>query len=86
MHVSKLVVQAIQANFTDSPAQTAAVRAKALKHWTDIAEQLEPLEEELHSNLPEHLKPLLKGKRVLLWQEMNEAAGSPDDKLLFTVS
>ncbi|CAE7396726.1 dnajb6-b, partial [Symbiodinium microadriaticum] len=82
MHVSKLVVQAIQANFIDPPSQTANERAKTLKQWTERAKQLESKEEQLHSSLPEHLKPLLKGKRLLLWQEMNEAAGSPDDKLI----
>ena len=82
MHVSKLVVQAIQANFIDPPSQTANERAKTLKQWTERAKQLESKEEQLHSSLPEHLKPLLKGKRLMLWQEMNEAAGSPDDKLI----
>ncbi|CAE7826193.1 kanC [Symbiodinium sp. CCMP2592] len=81
-HVSKLVVNAIKANFSDPPAQTVTSRAAALKHWTARAKQLEQKEEELHRSLPEHLRCLLEGKRLLLWQEMHEAAGSPDDQLI----
>ncbi|CAE7270705.1 dnajb6-b [Symbiodinium sp. CCMP2592] len=81
-HVSKLVVNAIKANFSDPPAQTVTSRAAALKHWTARAKQLEQKEEELHRSLPEHLRSLLEGKRLLLWQEMHEAAGSPDDQLI----
>ncbi|CAE7258543.1 dnajb6-b [Symbiodinium sp. CCMP2592] len=81
-HVSKLVVNAIKANFSDPPAQTVTSRAAALKHWTARAKQLEHKEEELHRSLPGHLRCLLEGKRLLLWQEMHEAAGSPDDQLI----
>ena len=81
-HVSKLVVRAIKANFGDPPAQTALARTTALKHWTERAKQLERAEADLHQKLPEQMKSLLRDKRLLLWQEMHEAAGSPDDKLM----
>ncbi|CAE7382974.1 unnamed protein product [Symbiodinium sp. CCMP2592] len=81
-HVSKLVIQSIKANFSDPPAQTVTSRVAALKHWTTRAKQLEQKEEELHQSLPEHLRSLLEGKRLLLWQEMHKAAGSPDDQLI----
>ena len=42
------------------------------------AESLAPAEAALHDSLAPHLKPVLKGKRLLLWREMLESFEYPD--------
>ena len=45
-------------------------RAGAFKRWLKRSLELKDDEERLHRELPEHLKPLLAGKRLLLWKEI----------------
>ena len=45
-------------------------RAFAFKRWLKRSLELKEEEERLRDSLPEHLKPLLSGKRLLLWKEI----------------
>ena len=45
-------------------------RAAAFKRWLKRSLELKEDEERLHRGLPPHLKPLLSGKRLLLWKEI----------------
>ncbi|CAE7914447.1 unnamed protein product, partial [Symbiodinium necroappetens] len=50
--------------------------------WTSRAKELEERELALHASLPEHVKHILKGKRLLLWKEMIAEYGLPDTTLV----
>ena len=46
------------------------------------AKELQAKETELHNTLPEHLRSVLKGKRILLWKEMLLELGYADAKIM----
>ncbi|CAE7582536.1 unnamed protein product, partial [Symbiodinium necroappetens] len=56
--------------------------AQALYLAMDWAKELEARETELHQSLPEHVRKILKGKRLLLWKEMIEEYDLPDKGLI----
>lgn len=45
-------------------------RIATLKFWVDKAKELDPEERALHEKLPEHVRHILKPKRLLLWKAM----------------
>ena len=53
-------------------------RNKWFEKWEARAKQLEPEELELQSSMPEHLRNILKPKRLLLWKEMLSDIGYKD--------
>ena len=55
-----------------------AKRASFMKRWLKRSLELKHSEEDLHRKLDEHLKPLLLGKRLLLWREILEDLRYPD--------
>ena len=63
------------------PASTAQFRAKQLRYYVDRAAALEEDERQLHSQLQDHLKPVLKRKRLLLFREMLNDAKVEDPHL-----
>ena len=63
------------------PASTAQFRAKQLRYYVDRAAALEEDERKLHSQLQDHLKPVLKRKRLLLFREMLHDAQIDDPHL-----
>ena len=81
-HLGDDVQSAVRMNFHEEPYRLAKLRVAAIAHWTSRAKALQPKEEQLHSSLPEHLKPILKGKRLLLFREMMDAAGCEDPELV----
>ena len=53
-------------------------RNKWFEKWEARAKQLEPDESEFKSCMPEHLRDILKPKRLLLWKEMLSDIGYKD--------
>ncbi|CAE7351602.1 NaCP60E, partial [Symbiodinium sp. CCMP2592] len=82
VHVEPFVTVSARANFEAPPAELAAFRIDAMKFWIGRAGALREKEQELHRNLPDHLRPILKGKKLLLLQEMMRAAGCEDVDLV----
>ena len=70
--------EAIQANATLSAGELADLRASWLRKWADRAVALQDSEAKLKASLPDHLREILKPKRLLLWKEILEAEGYPD--------
>ncbi|CAE7248244.1 unnamed protein product [Symbiodinium sp. CCMP2592] len=82
VHVEPFVTVSARANFEAPPSELAAFRIDAMKFWIGRAGALKEKEQELHRNLPDHLRPILKGKKLLLLQEMMRAAGCEDVDLV----
>ena len=81
-HVEPIVSACAKANFEEPAANLASFRVSAMKYWIGRAEALKHKEQQLHADLPEHLRPILKGKRLLLLREMMAAAGCEDGALV----
>ena len=73
-----------------SPATSVAVdgllgdpaRAQFLKRWSKRAAELKSQEKALHDDLPEHIRTVVAGKRLLLWKEMRTELCYPDAKVI----
>ena len=57
-------------------------RIDFVKHWTERAKGLAEADLELLKKAPPHLQPILKGKRLALWQAMLEHYDYPDKELV----
>ena len=80
--VDQETVDVLKDNFVRDPAKLAAKREAILGRWTRRAAELEEAEEKLHRSLPPHLQETLRGKRLLLWEEINQEGGFPDTNLI----
>ena len=54
---------------TKEPAEIARERLEMLKLYRDRAADLRKAESELHKKLPAHVQGVVKGKRLLLFEE-----------------
>ena len=72
----------LQENFAGDLHSLVKRRATYLMHWTRRCRELESEEEQLHKSLEPHLREVLKGKRLLLMQEMLNDLGYPDKNLI----
>ena len=59
-----------------------AHRAEIFKGWLKKAAELRSDEINLHSSLPEHLKKILKNKKLLLWKHILVSLGYGDAKIV----
>ena len=82
VHLSQEVDDAVDWNFKGPLFDLAKLRVEFFKTWTARAECLAQKEKDLHATFPLHLQHVLKGKRLLLLQEMMSAAGCPDSSLV----
>ena len=82
IYLGEAVDEMLRDNFLRDPYLLAKKRIDFFKHWLRRAEQLEPEEQKLHETLPEHLRHVLKGKRLLVWQELLQHIGYPDTSLI----
>ena len=81
-HVESFVTECARSNFEAPPAELASFRIDALKFWIGRAASLKEDEQRLHESLPDHLKLILQGKKLLLLKEMMRAAGCADETLV----
>ena len=61
---------AIELNAKLSSSELVALRAAWVKKWIGRISELEPEENKLKSNMADHLKHILKSKRLLVFREM----------------
>ena len=57
-------------------------RIEFVRFWTDKAKELKSADESFLQQAPAHLKPLLEGKRLAVWQAMLEHYEYPDKALI----
>ena len=74
--------EVVTENISGDEVALAKKRLKFVAKWSARAKELEADEEKLHESLPEHIRKILKGKRLLLWQEMIEEYDLPDKNLV----
>ena len=76
------VAKAIEANLEWPEHRLLAHRAEIFKGWLKEAAELRSDEINLHSSLPEHLKKILKNKKLLLWKHILVSLGYGDAKIV----
>lgn len=86
MHLSEGVQEMLRRNFSGNHYDLVKKRLDYISKWSKRAQELATQEAQLHQGLPEHLKELLSGKRILLLKEMLLNASYPDDKLAEDIS
>ena len=69
LHLPEVVTQVLRDNLEMQPAELALVRCRQLTRWTMRAKQLSVEEARFKQQMPEHLRDLLKNKRLLLLKE-----------------
>ena len=80
IHLSSFVKEVLSENFGDKLKEYDLTkhRANFLWKWSNRAKELAEDEQKLHDGLPEHLRLLLKGKRLLLLKEVLTDLQYPD--------
>ena len=74
--------EVVRENIVGDEANLAKRRLKFVAKWSSRAKELNAKEQALHASLPGHVRQILKGKRLLLWQEMIDEYGLPDTGLI----
>lgn len=82
IHLSNNVMNMLKKNFSGEPHKLVKERAEFLLKWTNRCKELEPMEAKLHEGLDDHLRGVLKGKRLLVFKEILEDLGYPDTTLV----
>ena len=67
---------------TKEPAELARERLDMLRLYRDRAVQLRDTEAELHAKLPDHVQGVVKGKRLLLFEERLKVNEFPDMQVM----
>ena len=65
-----------------SAAALTHERSTALAKWRTIAAAIEEQEKQLHDTMDPQLRPVLEGKRILLFKQMLEDSGFPGAEAL----
>jgi len=76
--VPPLVRPALESLINGNLAERFQLRANFMKRWLRRSLELREEEKSLHDGLPDHLKKILAGKRLLLWKEILLDLGYPD--------
>ena len=80
--VSDSMLKAIKSNASMTASQVIAYRAAFFKKWTKRAAELDQKGKELHSTLPKHHQQILRGKRLLLMEDMLNHFGHRDSGIV----
>ena len=76
--VPPMVRPALESLIRGNLAERFQKRANFMKRWLRRSLELHEEEKALHEGLPDHLKKILGGKRLLLWKEILLDLGYPD--------
>ena len=76
--VPPMVRPALESLIRGNLAERFQKRANFMKRWLRRSLELREEEKALHEGLPDHLKKILGGKRLLLWKEILLDLGYPD--------
>ena len=68
----------VQAYCNVSVATRCKMRVAKLKHWVQCASELKEKERQLKEGMPETVRTVLSGKKILLWEKLLAEAGYPD--------
>ena len=82
IHLNEEVTNMLQQNFAGDLHALVKGRAAYLMKWTNRCKEPESEENRLHSSLEPHLQQVLRGKRLLVFQEMLNDLGYPDENLV----
>ena len=82
IHLNEEVTNMLQCNFSGELHLLVKARAAFLMRWTTRCKELEEDERKLHESLEPHLQKVLRGKRLLVFQEMLNDLGYPDSTLV----
>ena len=82
IHLNEEVTNMLQQNFAGDLHSLVKERAAYLMKWTTRCKELESEEKLLHCSLEPHLQQVLRGKRLLVFQEMLNDLGYPDENLV----
>eukprot|EP00435_Cladocopium_sp_Y103_P059935 s673_g21.t1 len=80
--VSPLMRDVLREVFLRDPVQVRTKRMSFLKKWMRRAIELKSEENAAHDKLPDHLKPILAKKKLLLWREILIDLEYPDYKVI----
>ena len=81
IHIPGVVKEALSCNFEAEPRHVAKLRTQFFLKWTRRAKELASDELYFQKKAPEHLRGILKGKRLLLLEILNELQ-YPDTSLV----
>ena len=81
-HVGDIVHGVIVENFHSDPFKLAKRRTDFLKKYTDLARELRCEELKLRAKMPEHVRQILKNKRMALLSRMLSDLEFPDTELV----
>ena len=73
-----LLKKAMFKMLTTEPSDLAKERLEMLKLYRWRAEELQHAEHEMHHSLPDHVREVVQGKRILLLEERLKATACPD--------
>ena len=82
IHLNGDIMNMLKENFSQDPHLVIKERVSFLKKWTSRCKELEAEEAHLHQGLPDHLKGVLTGKRLILFKEILADLNYPDDTLV----
>ena len=68
--ISDLLQETVLSNFHRPPHLLAKERIAFVKKYSDLATQLKAEELKLRYRMPDHIKELMRGKRLALWAKM----------------
>ena len=82
LHLNSVITDMLKENFAMPPHLVVKARVEFFSKWSARCKALEADEKKLHDGLAPHLKQVLRGKRLLLLQEMLDSFGYPDQGLV----
>lgn len=81
IHLSQGVIEMLEYNFKLPPHLVVKKRADFIKKWTNRCLELKEDERDLHQRLEPHVRHVLQGKRLKLFQEILDSLSYPDRTL-----
>ena len=75
------MIKALFSNLTESPHQLTKLRCQFLRKWASRASILQKAELEVHERMPQHVRRVMEGKRILVMEELAKEMGWPDMQL-----
>eukprot|EP00435_Cladocopium_sp_Y103_P075258 s153_g55.t1 len=81
-HVDPQIRDMIHSNFVEEPANLAKKRVAFFHKYLKRATELSAMEDEMRSQMPEHVRQLVGNKRLVLWREILNDHGYPDTTLI----
>ena len=80
--VSEMIQETVLANFHRPPHLLASERAEFLKKYSGLAVDMKLDELKLRYQMPQHIRDLMRGKRLALWGRILEDLHYPDTTLI----